>query len=87
MHDEDLMNVGPIDGASFWYPAAPARRDGIATRSFDMEQLPDVEERLAVIAASIRAEEFHATPNKDCGRCPVISTCPAFPVGSEAFAP
>ncbi len=87
MHDEDLTNVGSIEGASFWYPAAPPRRDGIATRSFDMAQLPDVEERLAVIAASIGAEEFHATPNKDCGRCPVASTCPAFPVGSEAFAP
>jgi superfamily I DNA/RNA helicase/RecB family exonuclease len=87
MHDGDLTAMAPIDGASFWYPAAPPRRDGIATRSFDLAQLQNVAQRLAAIAASIGAEDFPATPNKDCARCTVASTCPAFPVGSEAFAP
>lgn len=75
-----------VEGASFWYPAATPNRAGIATRHLDPAKMDAVEARLEEITEAILAEEFPATPNGDCGRCPVRTVCPAMSVGREAFA-
>lgn len=81
----DLTAGSTVDGASFWYPAAPRTRSGVATRHLDMTRIEEVVERLAEIATRVQAEEFAPTPHRACSRCSVRSVCPAFPVGREAF--
>lgn len=84
--DPEIADLGTVDRASFWYPAAQPTRSGIATRHLGMAHLDDVVVRLGEITRSILAEEFHPTPSRNCGRCSVRAICPAFPVGREAFA-
>ena len=84
--DEEVAAAGTIGGAEFWYPAVPQKAH-FATRSFDMDELDDVRDRLSAIAAAIRLEEFPPVLNAQCDRCPVRTLCPEWPEGQDAFLP
>jgi superfamily I DNA/RNA helicase/RecB family exonuclease len=83
-----LASGGPeagIAGAELWYPATTTKTM-IATRSFDMANLDDVEARLAAAAEGVMSERWDPLPGDHCGRCPVRLVCPAWPEGRETFA-
>jgi hypothetical protein len=50
-----------------------------------MHLLPEVEEKLSEITASIRAEDWEPRVSKQCGRCSFKSSCPAWPEGKGAY--
>lgn len=79
---EDPMLGERVTEAELWFPGG--ERKG-KRRSFDPANLPDVRARLEEIAADIRAERWDPTPGEACRWCRVRTTCPAWPVGAEAF--
>ncbi len=84
-NDPDLAGAGVVDAAELWYPLAPLKR-GITVRPFDLDHLPEVEERMDAVAEGIGTERWPPRPNEGCSRCQVRSICPARPEGREAFA-
>ncbi len=84
-NDESLAEVGIADQAELWYPLA-ILKSGITVRPFDVDRLPEVEERMRAVAHGIRNERWDPHPNRGCPKCPVRSVCPARPEGREAFA-
>ncbi|NNF68231.1 MAG: Dna2/Cas4 domain-containing protein, partial [Acidimicrobiia bacterium] len=82
---DELDLDGAVTGAQLWFPSAKPNKTSIQTRSLDMANIVDVEERLEAVAEGIRDEEWPPTPNDRCDRCRVISLCPAWPDGREAF--
>jgi superfamily I DNA/RNA helicase/CRISPR/Cas system-associated exonuclease Cas4 (RecB family) len=82
--DETLSKVGIADQAELWYPLATLTK-GITVRPFDIDRLPEVEDRMRAVADGIRDEHWEPRPNKGCAKCPVRSVCPARPEGREAF--
>ena len=66
-----------------WFPAAPTKK--VTTRAFDPQRLPEVEERMALAADGIRAEQWAPTPGGHCRNCLVRQVCPAWPEGREAY--
>lgn len=81
----ELTSVGPVAAAEMWFPMVP-QTAAIATRSFDLGNLADIEERMATVATGVASEDWTPTPGPHCDRCPVRSVCPALPEGEEAFA-
>ncbi len=84
-HDPEVSRHGPIGGAELWYPACPQRRQPFATRSFDMGNLPLVQEAMAGLAADVEAERWEPVPGDACRNCSVRSSCPAVPEGQEPY--
>lgn len=83
--DESIRQIGVVEGAELWYPAPLPRKNGIATRKFDMDRLDEVEERLVSIASAIRAEQFPPSTGTHCNDCRCRLLCPEWPEGAEAF--
>lgn len=84
--DGDVTALGTVADAQFWYPAKPLK-SSITTRSFDIDNLDDVEARLVEIGRAIRTEDFSPVPSSACQRCSVVGSCPAVAAGGEAFQP
>jgi len=82
--DPVIGGSGPVTGAEMWFPRAPLKRS-LTTRSFDATSIPDVEVRMAAVAAGIRDERWTPTPGEVCKRCRVRRLCPAVAEGEEAF--
>jgi len=82
----DLASHDPVEEASFWHPKQLAR-GAVVTRDFDVANLDDVRERLIDIAEAIRGESFEPKVGSYCRTCPVVTVCPAQPIGVEAFIP
>jgi RecB family exonuclease len=82
--DETLSEIGVADQAELWYPLA-GLKSGITVRPFDIDRLPEVEERMRAVADGIRNERWEPRPNPGCPKCPVRTVCPARPEGREAF--
>jgi superfamily I DNA/RNA helicase len=83
--DPDIAEKGPATAAEMWFPMHPQKRS-IATRSFDMSNLDDVEDRMTAVTTGICDEDWMPTPGIHCDRCDVRILCPAMPEGKEAFA-
>ncbi|MEA2009713.1 MAG: ATP-dependent DNA helicase [Actinomycetota bacterium] len=83
--DPDIAEKGPATAAEMWFPMHPQKRS-IATRSFDVANLEDVESRMAAVADGVSREDWTPTPSSACDRCDVRILCPAMPEGKEAFA-
>jgi superfamily I DNA/RNA helicase/RecB family exonuclease len=82
--DPLLASLGEVAGAEFWYPAV--KQKSVATRSFDIDRLPDVALALDAAVRGIRAEDWTPITGPACDRCPVRLVCPEWPEGREAFA-
>ena len=80
-----ISALGPVTEAEMWFPMSPQKRS-IATRSFDISNLDDVEARMAAVATGIGTEDWTPTPGPECDRCDLRAICPAMPEGKEAFA-
>ena len=76
---------GPVAGAEMWFPRA--RTKSLTTRELDLGALPEVEQLMEEITASIKAERWEPTPGKHCERCQFKGSCPAWPEGRGAFLP
>jgi superfamily I DNA/RNA helicase/RecB family exonuclease len=83
--DDELEGAPTADHAELWFPLAPLKT-GITVRQFDIDQLPDITERMSAVASGISAEHWPPRPNDACPKCPVRSICPARPEGREAYA-
>ncbi len=81
--DPELGAWGVPAGAEMWFPAAPTKK--VTVRPFDPQRLPEVEERMSLAAAGIRAERWAPTPGGHCRNCIVRQVCPAWPEGREAY--
>jgi superfamily I DNA/RNA helicase/RecB family exonuclease len=82
--DAEVGRIGSVIGAEFWYPMTATK--SIATRSFDMAKLNEVEARLQAVATGIRDEEWTPRPGTHCERCSLRSLCPAWTEGGPAFS-
>ncbi len=82
--DPDISAKGRATAAEMWFPMHPQKRS-IATRSFDVSNLEDVENRMTAVATGIGIEDWTPTPGTACDRCNVRILCPAMPEGKEAF--
>ncbi len=80
----ELASLGPVAGAEMWFPLHPLKHT-IATRPFDLGNLPDIERRMAAAAHGIADEDWNPKPGPACERCAVRTLCPAMPEGKEAF--
>jgi superfamily I DNA/RNA helicase/RecB family exonuclease len=69
--------------SEMWFPRI--RQKTVPTRGLAMHLLPEVEEKLSEITASIRAEDWEPRVSKQCGRCSFKSSCPAWPEGKGAY--
>lgn len=82
--DDTIRQVGPVAGAEFWYPMTSTK--SVATRTFDMTKLGEVETRLTVVANDIRNEEWAPQPGTHCDRCSLRSLCPVWAEGGPDFS-
>ena len=82
--DADIADLGTASAAEMWFPLHPLARS-IATRSFHMARLEEIERRMTVVAEGIASEDWTPTPGPHCERCPVRLACPAVAEGKEAF--
>ncbi len=85
--DPTVTDLGTIDGAELWYPAAPPLKRGFPTRRLDMDLVPLIRERLVEIARAVRAEEFPPIVSSRCRSCRVRLLCDEWPEGEDAFTP
>jgi superfamily I DNA/RNA helicase/CRISPR/Cas system-associated exonuclease Cas4 (RecB family) len=76
----ELAGLGDADAAQFWHPMVDQ-----PIREFDLKNLPMVIDRLRAIGQGILAERWPATPGVHCKNCSVMSLCPAWPEGREAY--
>ncbi|MEN8113251.1 MAG: ATP-dependent DNA helicase [Actinomycetota bacterium] len=83
--DPTVTKSGAVTAAEMWFPMHPQKHK-IATRSFDLANLEDIEGRMEDVAAGITAEDWTPTPGTHCDRCSLRSICPAMPEGTEAYA-
>ncbi|MBT8212715.1 MAG: PD-(D/E)XK nuclease family protein, partial [Acidimicrobiia bacterium] len=82
---DELDIDGTVAAAELWFPTAKPNQNSIQTRSLDLGNLDGIEDRLEAVAVGIRNEDWPAIPNDRCDRCRMISLCPAWPDGREAF--
>ncbi len=82
--DPTISAHGTVVGAEFWYPKK-LNKNSLATRSFDMDNLDLVREKMISITDSIRSERFDPVPGPQCESCHVELVCPARAGGREAF--
>ena len=73
-----------VGGAELWFPAKKAQ--SVTVRSFDLDNLGEVEAAMVAAQVGIFAEDWTPRPGPACDRCAVRSVCPEWPEGREAFA-
>jgi RecB family exonuclease len=81
--EDDSRVQGLVGAAEFWHPLVAQK--GLATRSFDIEKVDEISERLEAITASVVEEDWRPRPGAHCARCQIKSSCPAWPEGRESF--
>ena len=81
--DPAITGHGPVTGAEFWFPHAPARK--VTVRRFGPDREAETRRRLEEVARLIHEEDWTPRPGRDCGRCDVRLVCPAWAEGQEAY--
>ena len=81
--DPAITEHGPVTGAEFWFPHAPARK--VTVRRFGPDREAEIRRRLEEVARLIHEEDWMPRPGRACGRCEVRLVCPAWAEGQEAY--
>ena len=81
--DPAIAEHGPVTGAEFWYPHAPAKK--VTVRSFGADREAEIRHRLEEIARLIHEEDWKPRPGSACRNCDVRLVCPAWAEGQEAY--
>jgi len=81
--DPAIAEHGPVTGAEFWFPHAPAKK--VTVRRFGPDREAETRRRLEEIARLIHEEAWEPRPGRACGNCDVRLVCPAWAEGQEAY--
>ena len=81
--DPAIAELGPVTGAEFWFPHAPAKK--VTVRRFGPDREAETRRRLEEIARLIVQEDWEPRPGRACDRCDVRLVCPAWAEGQEAY--
>ncbi|MEX1037991.1 MAG: ATP-dependent DNA helicase [Acidimicrobiia bacterium] len=74
-----------VVAAELWFPAKESK--GLTVRELDMNRLGEVEESIREITADVASENWEPRVSRDCERCGIKSSCPAWPEGRGAYLP
>jgi RecB family exonuclease len=75
----------PVVAAEMWFPRKDAK--SVTKRSFDMDLLPEVVERMEAVTTAILEERWEPRVNNRCSRCDFRLSCPAWAEGRGAYLP